>query len=107
MPIYGPLRAFVEPKEFNSAAHFRYVFLYSKGYQEFEMAESSVVTKTKGLMYYTDLLGRKEIWDHLDFVVPSQASSISLRIVYHCMRHDCQPFCLAEFLFYILLFGSS
>ncbi|XP_055353255.1 P2X purinoceptor 4-like isoform X2 [Paramacrobiotus metropolitanus] len=51
-----------------------YVFVYTKSYQEFDLAESSVVSKIKGLMYARGLEGRKEIWDSIDFVVPAQES---------------------------------
>lgn len=52
----------------------RYVYIYTKSYQEFDHAESSVVTKIKGLMYARGPEGRTDIWDSIDFVVPAQVS---------------------------------
>ncbi|XP_055338957.1 P2X purinoceptor 4-like [Paramacrobiotus metropolitanus] len=63
-----------------------YVFCYMRGYQDFEMAQSSVVTKIKGMMYrYRANSTRKEVWDGVDFVVPPQESDaffIATSLVY-------------------------
>ena len=50
---------------------FRYVFVYSKSYQETDTADSSVVVKVKGMLE-RDTPNGVEIWDSSDFVVPTQ-----------------------------------
>ncbi|OWA51555.1 P2X purinoceptor 4 [Hypsibius exemplaris] len=52
-----------------------YVFVYSKSYQRFDVADSSVVTKVKGILQRDMPNGAPaEIWDSNDFVVPAQES---------------------------------
>ncbi|GAU96412.1 hypothetical protein RvY_07864 [Ramazzottius varieornatus] len=53
-----------------------YVFIWNKGYQDVDHVESSVVTKVKGVLrsrtpYPMDV----EIWDSVDFIVPSQENN--------------------------------
>ncbi|GAU96409.1 hypothetical protein RvY_07861 [Ramazzottius varieornatus] len=56
-----------------------YVFIWTKSYQSFDTAESSVVTKIKGILYRNIAEGsaviRKEVWDGADFVVPVQETN--------------------------------
>ena len=52
---------------------YRYVFVWTKSYQDFDIAESSVVTKIKGVLN-RDKNGTKEVWDAVDFVVPPQVN---------------------------------
>ncbi|XP_055339335.1 P2X purinoceptor 4-like [Paramacrobiotus metropolitanus] len=53
-----------------------YVFIWSKGYQEVDHVESSVVTKVKGLIRTAPPYPlNTHIWDSIDFVIPPQENN--------------------------------
>lgn len=55
--------------------NFRYVLVYKKGYQEFDIIHSSVTTKVKGVAFSNhsnDTNVGRRTWDVADYVIPPQ-----------------------------------